>query len=98
MAIGDIAMNRTSPVLSFALLLGVAAPALAGPHCHVPMADWQSREALQAKVAAMGWNVQRIKTDDGCYKVYAQDQNGQRIKAKFDPATLEQMKVERDNH
>ena len=72
--------------------------AYAGPHCHVAMADWQPREALQAKVTAMGWSVQRIKTDDGCYKVYARDQNGQRIKAKFDPATLEQLKLERDHH
>lgn len=89
-------MKRITIAASIALTLAGADSAFAGPHCHVPMADWQPREALQAKVSALGWSVQRIKTDDGCYKVYARDQNGQWIKAKFDPATLEQLKVERD--
>lgn len=77
--------------------LSSVSPVLAGPHCHAPMAEWQSREALQAKVSTLGWTIQRIKIDDGCYKVYALDTNGQRIKAKFDPATLEQMKSEREH-
>ena len=91
-------MKRITIATSLAFSLSCAPFAYAGPHCHVAMADWQTREALQAKVTALGWSVQRIKTDDGCYKVYARDQNGQRIKAKFDPATLEQLKVERDHH
>lgn len=91
-------MKRIKIATSLAFSLSCASLAYAGPHCHVAMADWQPREALQAKVAALGWSVQRIKTDDGCYKVYARDQNGQRIKAKFDPATLEQVKLERDTH
>ena len=91
-------MKRITALASVALMLMGSQLALAGPHCDVAMADWQPREALQAKVSALGWSVQRIKTDDGCYKVYARDQNGQRIKAKFNPATLEQLKVERDHH
>lgn len=94
----DIAMKRFTICASVTFMLAGSSTAFAGPHCHVPMADWQPREALQAKVSALGWNIQRIKTDDGCYKVYALDNNGQRVKAKFDPATLEQLKVERDRH
>lgn len=91
-------MKRLSIATALAVILSLTSEAYAGPHCHAVMGDWQPREALQAKVSALGWTVQRIKTDDGCYKVYARDQNGQRIKAKFDPATLEQLKVERDRH
>lgn len=90
-------MKRFTVPASIVFTLIGSPHAFAGPHCHVPMADWQPREALQAKVSALGWSVQRIKTDDGCYKVYALDNTGQRIKAKFDPATLEQLKVERDH-
>ena len=68
--------------------------ALASPRCNVPMANWQPREALQKKVEADGWKVTRIKTDDGCYKVYATNDQGQRYEGTFDPGTLKALKVE----
>lgn len=89
-------MKHTAIAMTMIFTLGCAPSAYAGPHCHVAMADWQPREALQAKVSALGWTLQRIKTDDGCYKVYARDQSGQNIKVKFDPATLEQLKSKHD--
>ena len=57
-------------LLAAALSTGAA---LADKHCDVPMADWQPREALQQKLTDKGWQVQRIRTDDGCYKVHALD-------------------------
>jgi len=68
--------------------------ALASPRCNVPMANWQPREALPKKVEADGWRVTRIKTDDGCYEVYATNEQGQRYEGKFDPGTLNALKVE----
>lgn len=70
--------------------------AAASPRCRAPMADWQSREALVERVRARGWQVTRIRTDDGCYKVYAVTAEGRRVKAKFDPSTLEIMREEAD--
>jgi hypothetical protein len=32
--------------------------------------------------------VQRIKVDDGCYQVRGTDRNGNKIKAKYSPASL----------
>ena len=52
------------------------------------------REALQKKVEADGWKVTRIKTDDGCYEVHATNEQGQRYEGKFDPGTLNALKVE----
>jgi len=71
-----------------------AGSALASPHCNVPMANWQPREALQKAVETEGWKVTRIKTDDGCYKVYATNDQGHRYEGTFDPGTLKALKVE----
>ncbi len=65
------------------------APALAGPRCNVPLADWQPREALERKLAAEGWSVISIRSDDGCYKVKATNPRGERLTAKYDPGSLE---------
>lgn len=78
-------------LLSVGLMAGAVR---ASDDCVSPMSTWQPREAMQATVEAMGWTVERIRTDDGCYKVYARDANGVRIKAKFDPATFALIKME----
>ena len=48
----------------------------------------------------MGWDVRRVRTDDGCYKVYARDAQGRRIEAEFDPVTLDLIEIEggEDDH
>ena len=79
---------------AFALSALGAGLALASTRCNVPMANWQPREALQKKVEADGWKVTRIKTDDGCYEVHATNDRGQRYEGKFDPGTLNALKVE----
>ncbi len=68
-----------------------ATPAAADRDCDVPLADWQPREALQKKLEAEGWTVLSIRSDDGCYKVRATNAQGARLKAKFNPARLEQV-------
>ena len=56
--------------------------------CSVPMADWQPREAVQTLAKHNGWAVQRIKIDDGCYKILGRDGAGRKIEIALDPATL----------
>lgn len=67
----------------------VTGPAAADRDCRVPLADWQPRAALQKKLEAEGWVVMSIRTDDGCYKVKATNAQGGRLRAKYDPASLE---------
>jgi len=69
-----------------------AAPAFAGDLCSVPQAEWQPKEALQKKLEADGWAIKTIKTDEGCYEVYATDKNGQRMESYFDPKTFNVVK------
>lgn len=64
--------------------------------CDVPIADWQPRSAVQALAERNGWRIDRLKVDDGCYEVRGRDADGNRFKAKLDPATLEVVKMKRE--
>ena len=77
----------TRKFVVLAALLGSGA-AFADTDCADPVAQWQSREALRQEVERRGWVVQRIKVDDGCYQVRGTDGRGNRVKAKYSPATL----------
>lgn len=81
-------MRIIRSTLLTSLALGLAGPALAGPRCHAPLAEWQPRQALEDKLKAEGWQIRRIKTDDGCYRVYGTRGDGKRVKATFAPDTL----------
>lgn len=61
--------------------------------CNVPVAEWQSREALRQQLELQGVQVQRIKVDDGCYEVRGIDAQGNRFKAKYAPDTLRMLKI-----
>ena len=77
-----------------ALSLSLATlPALAGDDCDAPMDRWQSREAVRQMAARQGWQIQRLKIDDGCYEVRGTDAQGRSFKAKIDPETLEVKKM-----
>lgn len=80
-------------LLSTLLVVATVAAAHSDQHCNVPLAEWQSREAVQQKVEAEGWKITRIKTDDGCYKVSALNDKGDKYEAKIDPATLKVLKM-----
>ncbi len=56
--------------------------------CNDPVSAWQSREQLRLMIENKGWQVKRIKVDDGCYEVKGFDQKGNRVKATFSPASL----------
>ena len=76
------------------LALGLAArPTLADDDCDAPVQQWQSREAVRQMAAAQGWQVQRLKIDDGCYEIRGTDAQGRTFKAKVDPQTLKVLKI-----
>ena len=82
-----------------ALSLGMAAvPTWAGDDCDAPVNRWQSREAVRQMAASQGWQIQRLKIDDGCYEIRGTDAQGQAFKAKIDPETLKVLKMKQDRH
>lgn len=76
----------------FLIMVG-AGTAMADDDCHVPMDQWQPREAVETMARARGWQVNRIKIDDGCYQIRGIDGAGQSFKARIDPATLSVVKI-----
>jgi len=84
-------------LLAAALALA-AWPGLAGDDCDVPVRHWQSREAVRQAATARGWQVHRIKIDDGCYEVLGVDADGRAFKARLDPQTLEIVKLKHRRH
>ena len=76
------------------LSLGLAAgPSLADDDCEAPVQQWQSREAVRQMAVAQGWQVQRLKIDDGCYEIRGTDAQGRAFEAKIDPQTLKVVKI-----
>lgn len=74
---------------SLTLALGLAAPpVLADDDCDAPVQQWQSRDAAMQMAAQQGWQVRRLKIDDGCYEMRGLDAQGRAFKAKIDPRTL----------
>lgn len=81
-------MHRLLTMVTLVLALPAGA-ALADDDCHVPMADWQPREAVTLLAQEKGWTIARIKIDDGCYELRGMDADGNRIKVKIDPGSLD---------
>lgn len=77
-------------LLTTALLAGLA---FADDVCHDPVIDWQPKKVLREKLEAEGWQIHRIKVDDGCYEVKGFDQHGNQVKAEFYPASLQLRKL-----
>lgn len=82
---------RLLPPAAFALAALSAGSALAAEKCDVPVADWQPREALEAKLKSDGWKIQSIRSEEGCYEAYAIDAKGERVDAYFNPKTFERV-------
>lgn len=94
-------MNTISVLRKIAWILSVliclfvfSGTVLADDQCEDPIAQWQSREVLKAKLEQQGWLVKRIRIDDGCYEVRAMDEQGRRVKATFAPASLTLLELE----
>lgn len=68
--------------------LAASGMACADTDCVDPIDQWKPRELLRQQVEQRGWTVQRIKIDDGCYEVRGTDRMGNKIKAKYAPASL----------
>ena len=86
-------MRKTLTILAFLAALPAGA-AFADDDCFVPMADWQPREAVAEFASSQGWEVRRIKIDDGCYEIDGRDATGRAIEVKLHPGTLQIIEFE----
>ncbi|WP_291010601.1 PepSY domain-containing protein [Hydrogenophaga sp.] len=87
-------LRRGLLVLSLSL---ATLPVWADDDCDAPLNRWQSRDAVRQMAAAQGWQIQRLKIDDGCYEIRGTDAQGRAFKAKIDPETLTVLKIKQDD-
>lgn len=88
-------MSTSKTLLTAVLLTGLSLPTFADDDCDVPVARWQTRDAVYQIATKKGWEIQRLKIDDGCYKIRAKDVEGKEFKAILNPETLEVIKQKR---
>ncbi len=58
-------------------------------------AGWMSPDQVRAKLTGMGYDVRRIKRDDGYYEIYAFDQNGMKVEIYLHPVSGQVIKIKR---
>lgn len=87
----NILPAKMLPALTLAAtaLFATGAMAHGSFKCDEPKKEWKQRDDLQDKLKAEGWDVRKVKIDNGCYEVYGFDGKGQRREAYFNPKTLE---------
>ncbi|MGJ7519765.1 PepSY domain-containing protein [Variovorax sp. LT1P1] len=84
--------------IALAMLVLAAQPVWAEDDCEAPPETWQPRSAVRALGDRNGWQIDKLKIDDGCYEIKGRDVEGRRFKAKLDPATLKVLRLRRDDH
>jgi len=93
---------RTAQFLTaLALTFAVALPALAegdSASCGDASRDqWMSEDAVKAKAVELGYDVRKVKEEDGCYEVYGIDKNGAKAEIYMHPVTGEVVKTKSDS-
>jgi len=81
-------------ILTLAGLVALAAsPALAaGAACTTaPASKFQPKTTLEKQLQAQGMTIKQIKTEKGCYEVYAVDKAGKKVNVAYNAETLEKV-------
>lgn len=81
---------------ALALVL-VASPAMASDLCNEPKDKWMSVEDITAKVVEQGYEVRKIKVEDGCYEAYAINKDGKKFELYMNPVTAAVVKTKEED-
>jgi hypothetical protein len=84
-------MYRTLSLAALAVV--IASPAMAaGATCSTAAADkFQPEATLKAQLLKEGLTVRKIKTEKGCYEVYAVDKSGKKVNVAYNAETLDKV-------
>lgn len=83
-------MTRTA-ILATGILLAAVTLADAGslgrPCTSAPQSQWLTLDAIQVKIEALGYRIQKAKLKAACGELYTIDKNGSRVELFVDPVT-----------
>lgn len=86
-------MRKIALFATAAAILGTATMAQAGslgrPCTSAPQNQWLTIQALEAKVEALGYKVQKSKLKAACGEIYTIDKAGARVELFVDPTNGE---------
>ena len=81
-------MLRTVSTLALMALMTGSALAAGSACATSPSSMWKPTSQLTAMLKTKGYTVHRIKTESGCYEVYASDKHGKKLNMAFNAETL----------
>lgn len=81
-------MVRRLIAVTAAIALAGPAVAATGMCSKAPASKYQSKTKLESMLKHEGMKVRRIKTEGGCYEVYAIDKHGKKVNVAFNAETL----------
>ncbi len=83
-------MNKVLALTALTLTLANSVSAFASDDAACGNAapdQWMSQDAIKAKATDLGYEVRRVKVEDGCYEVYGIDKNGAKVELYMNPVT-----------
>ena len=81
--------------IALATLVFAGQPVWADDDCDAPPETWQPRSVVRALAERNGWQIDKLKIDDGCYEIKGRDVDDRRFKARLDPATLKVVRMKK---
>ena len=74
------------------MMIATTAPAFASgkdASCATSGEKWMTTDAAKAKASELGYEVRRVKRENGCYELYAIDAKGARMEVFMHPVSGE---------
>lgn len=84
-------MYRTLSLAALAIVIASPAMAAAATCSTAASTKFQPESVLKTKLAGEGMTVKKIKTEKGCYEVYAVDKAGKKVNLAFNAETLDKV-------
>lgn len=80
---------------SLALLTAISPAAASGDDvsCEPIKGVWMSKGEISAKAEDLGYDVRRVKTEDGCYELYVVDKDGKKAEIYMNPVSGDVVKT-----
>ena len=87
----------TKTVLTGLIVIGMSSSVFASSYeCNSgPESEWKTKNEAKAVLIAEGYEVRKVKVEDGCYELYTK-KDGKKFEVFINPSTLEITKIKED--